>query len=377
MAAVLENPFVTLGYSGSEYFCDRKEETEKIIRILKNGNNLALISPRRMGKSGLIWHCFDDCRIKGNFLTFYIDIYATRSLDEFIVALGKEIVSKLKPAGEKALELFVRTVSSLSPGVSFDTLGNPTLSLQPGEIRNGETSLEEIFRYLEKAGKPCIVAIDEFQQITEYPQTNTEALLRTHIQRCTNARFIFAGSRRHTMSGIFLSASRPFYQSVSMMNLGTIDREAYFDFANGHFTNGGKRLEKKQFDEIYDRYDGVTWYIQKMLNTLYMDTDKGKCVTDDSLERARKDIIDGFSFNYLDTLYRLTSKQKEVLVAIAHEGKARGITSATFIRDHALSSASSVQSAAKWLLKNDFITNEGDCWYVYDYFFADWLRSNF
>lgn len=346
-----------------------------IIKMLRNGNNIALISPRRMGKSGLLWHCFDDKRVKDNYITFYVDIYATRTLDEFIVALGKEIVSKLKTAGEKALELFIRTVTSLSPGISFDTLGNPTFTLLPNEIRSRETSLDEIFRYLENAGMPCIVAIDEFQQITEYPQTNTEALLRTHIQRSMNTRFIFAGSRRHTMNGIFLSAARPFYQSVSMMNLGPIDSSVYFDFAAKHFADGDKCIGSQQFQYIYEMYDGVTWYIQKMLNTVYMNTIKGETVTDELIESSRKEIIDSFSFNYLDTLYRLSVKQKEVLLALAREGKVKGITSADFIKRHALSSSSSVQSAAKWLMKNDFITTDGENWYIYDYFFADWLKS--
>ena len=245
MTSEIENPFVTVGYVGERYFCDRKTETDEIIKRIRNGNNLALISPRRMGKSGLIWHCFDNREIRENFYTFYVDIYATLTIDEFIVALGKEIVGKLKSKGEKALERFVRTVSSLSPGISFDTLGNPTLTLLPGDVRNSDVTIDEIFRYLEGADRPCIVAIDEFQQITEYPQKNTEALLRTHIQKCRNSRFIFAGSRRHTMGEIFLSGARPFYQSVSMMNLGCIDRQIYFDFAEKHFEEGARLFHLK------------------------------------------------------------------------------------------------------------------------------------
>lgn len=371
----VENPFVTIGYAGSEYFCDRTRETEEILKKLRNGNNLALISPRRMGKSGLIWHCFDDRAVRENYYTFYVDIYATLTLDEFVIALGKEIVGKLKSRGEKAFEAFIRTVTSLSPGISFDTLGNPTLSLLPGEIRNSGTTLEEIFRYLEGADKPCIVAIDEFQQITEYPQKNTEALLRTHIQKCRNSKFIFAGSRRHTMGSIFLSAARPFYQSVSMLNLGCIDRGVYFEFAAKHFAAVGKILPEDIFNWVYDRYEGVTWYIQKMMNTLYMNTAAGERVSADMVERARNEIVDGFSYVYLDTLYRLTSTQKELLCAIARTGKVKGLTSAKFIKANALSGASSVQSAARWLLKNDFVTKDGDCWYVYDYFFADWLTN--
>ena len=50
---------------------------------------------------------------------------------------------------------------------------------------------------------------------------------------------------------------------------------------------------------------------------------------------------------------------------------------AVFIRKYSLTSASSVQSALKSLLKNDWVTQEGDAYRVYDYFFAEWLREEY
>ena len=55
---LLNNPFVTSGYIAPEYFCDRERETEELLRWLVNENNVAIISTRRMGKTGLIQHCF-------------------------------------------------------------------------------------------------------------------------------------------------------------------------------------------------------------------------------------------------------------------------------------------------------------------------------
>ena len=52
------NPFVTNGYVAPEYFCDREKETEKIVSLLTNENNVALIAPRRIGKTDLLHHCF-------------------------------------------------------------------------------------------------------------------------------------------------------------------------------------------------------------------------------------------------------------------------------------------------------------------------------
>ena len=52
------NPFVITGSVPDEYFCDRRDEAERIIRTVTNGDNLCLISPRRMGKSKLVDFCY-------------------------------------------------------------------------------------------------------------------------------------------------------------------------------------------------------------------------------------------------------------------------------------------------------------------------------
>ena len=274
----LRNPFITSGYESAEYFCDREQESENLIREVTNGNNLALISTRRMGKTGLIQHCFNNPEIKGNYYTFFVDIYATKSLRDLVFSLSRVIVDGLKPFGKKAIESFWNSVKSLQGGITFDPAGNPSFNLQLGDIRSTEATLDEIFRYLEKASRPVIVAIDEFQQVAYYTEKNVEALLRTHIQHCRNARFIFAGSQRHVMGNMFANASRPFYQSVSMMYLECIGLSEYENFARRHFENSGRKIEQGVVADIYDRFDGVTWYVQKMLNMLYGITpERGEC----------------------------------------------------------------------------------------------------
>ena len=100
---LLNNPFVTSGYIAPEYFCDREKETEELLRWLVNENNVAIISTRRMGKTGLIQHCFHLKEIKENYYTFLIDIYATKTLREFVFQLGKVILDDFKTERTKGL----------------------------------------------------------------------------------------------------------------------------------------------------------------------------------------------------------------------------------------------------------------------------------
>ena len=118
----IANPFVVGGYISPHYFCDREVETELLIRNITNGRNVALISTRRMGKTGLIRHCFYQKEVKEHYNTFFIDIYATSSLREFVFALGKEIFEKLKPKGRRFIDNVVSVISSLRAGLMLDSV---------------------------------------------------------------------------------------------------------------------------------------------------------------------------------------------------------------------------------------------------------------
>lgn len=204
-----ENPFVTSGYAGPEYFCDREKESAELIALLTNGNNVALISPRRYGKTDLLRHCFAQKTISDRYYTFIIDIYSTKSVAEMVNKWGSVVLETLKPKGRIVWEKFLSVLASVRSEISFDINGVPSWSMSVVDIDAPDTTLGEIFKYLQQADKPCIVAIDEFQQITRYADTNTEALLRTHVQYCSNAKFVFSGSRQHLMGSMFTSKAEP------------------------------------------------------------------------------------------------------------------------------------------------------------------------
>ena len=368
------NPFIISGYSGCKYFCDREDETKRVCTELANGNNIALIATRRMGKTGLIRHCFAQESIQEQYYTFFIDIYDTKNLAELVMKLSREILERLKPFGLKALQKFWDCVHSLQSGISFSPMGDVSFNLQMGDIQLSTNSLNEIFHYLSIADRPCIVAIDEFQQIAQYPETNVEATLRTHVQHCQNAQFIFAGSQRHTMGQMFTSASRPFFQSVSIMHLDSIDKQKYDNFAKGHFTEAGKTLQDEVTDKVYELSRGITWYSQKLFNTIFAHTAQGESADITNVDEALNYILDTQEFSYKETMFRLPEKQKLVLTALAKEGPAKNITSAAFIRKYHLPSASTVQAAVKGLLEKDFITLEQGVYTIYDIFLGYWIQ---
>ena len=370
----LDNPFVISGYEGSHYFCDREKETAQLRHEIANGNNVALIAARRMGKSGLIEHYFSQPEIQERYYTFFIDIYDTKSLRELGRKLSREILIRLKPAGARAMERFWQTMRSIQSGISFSPMGEPSFSVQIGDIKEPEATLDEIFRYLELADKPCIVAMDEFQQIGKFPEKNIEATLRTYVQRCHNAQFIFSGSQRHVMSTMFTSASRPFYQSVSIMHIDAIDRDTYDKFAKALFAEGNRTLADGVTEAVYALSRGVTKKKKKLFNVLYGFTREGEICEVEQVEEALDYILKTQSYVYEETLSRLPEKQTMVLIALSKNGPTQSITSAAFVEKYSLQSASTVQSAMKGLLEKDFVTLEKCVYSVYDIFLDYWIQ---
>lgn len=368
------NPFITTGYAGAAYFCDREQETADITRMLVNGNNVALISPRRYGKTNLIRHCFAQPEIAEKYYTFVIDIYSTKSVADLVHRLGLSILEALKPLGRKAWEKFITVLSSVRSGISYDISGNPSWMMSIGDITTPTTTLEEIFYYLEHADKPCIVAIDEFQQITHYGDERIEATLRTHVQQCTNTHFIFSGSQRHLMGQMFTSPARPFYQSVSIYNLPLLPEDKYVEFCVRLFEEYGKHLSQDVPHALYARFGGVTYYMQRVMNELFSRTLTDGICTAENIEEAIHYIILTSASTYEDLMYQLPEKQSLVLRAIAKEGKAQNLTSGKFIKRHGLLSASSVKSAVPALLDKGLITSDKGVYQVYDKFLELWLQ---
>lgn len=366
------NPFPILAYHGTEYFCDRKDETKKLIEALKNGRNITLISPRRMGKTGLIKHVFEQISSK-EAICIYVDLDQTTCLTDMVKALGEKILDKIGMPSGRVWKEIVSWFKSLRPVMTADpATGNPEISLdiQPTAA---EASLGEMFGWLEKSKLPCYVALDEFQTIAEYPEPKMEALLRSHIQHLTNVNFIFAGSQKHLMTEMFTSANRPFFQSTQMFPLYEIPEEAYFEFAQHHFERNKQTLQKDTFHELYTTVFGHTWYIQCVLNRLYQY--KIRQIDKTALTSTINDILDEYKETFRTYCKLLTSNQLSVIKAIAKDGIAKEISGKDFLQKHQLGAGSTVRSAVNVLIDKDLIADSEDGYSVYDRFFGLWLRK--
>ena len=368
----MNNPFLIVGYQGPEYFCDREKETEVILSALHNGRNITLVSPRRMGKTGLIKNVFYTLQEKEkNAKCFYLDIFSTQNLREFVALLGREILGKLDSLSQSTLKTLLSFFKSCRPVITMDELsGIPSVSLDIVPSKEEET-LKEIFDYLRQSGRECYLAIDEFQQIMEYPEKGVEGLLRSYIQFLPNVHFIFSGSKKHLMEYIFFSIKRPFYQSTQKLFLDKISKEVYFSFAHSFFEKEGKELPEEIFDKVYTWVDGHTWYVQYLLNRLFALPEK--TLSPELLDSLMMEILQEEEYTYQTYFQLLTFNQIQLLKAIAKEGIVREVNAAAFIKKYDLKAVSNVNTSLRILIDKEFILRQPDGYIVYDRFMSIWL----
>jgi len=376
----MENPFYITGIIPEAYFCDREKETDQIVKTLKNKEHILLTSPRRMGKTQLIRHVFEQPAIKDEYHTFYTDIFPTTSLHEFVLFLSKEIYSVLVPKGKTALDRFMTVIHSLAGGFGYDPItGTPTFEIKLGDIHSPELTLEEIFTYLEQADRPCIFAIDEFQQIAHYPEKNVEALLRTYIQKMNNCLFIYAGSDRHILENMFYSAAKPFYNSAGHIYLDRIEKDIYTDFIKQQFAGAGIEITDDAALLSYDLFEGHTYYVHNLLHHVFSDARPKSVISQTEITKTLDHILEEKGRAFASIMNQLNFQQKETLIAVAKEGKARGVTSVAFVRKHSLRSPGSVQYALSQLLDKQLITYQNDgrnkIYSVSDRFFEKWISK--
>ena len=369
------NPFVVSGHIADEYFCDRKEESEQLKRFLSNEQNAVLSAARRMGKTALVDHVFAMPDIAGNYITISIDILDTNNFSDFVFTLGNAVFEKVAQRSDKLMKLFPMVMKSLQASFGYDSIrGSMTFDIKLGDIVRPEYTLQEIFQFLANADQRCLVVIDEFQQITYYPEANVEATLRKHIQKAENVNFVFAGSHRRIMSEMFGSEQRPFFNSARSIDLEPIDLDIYTDFSQEKFRERGKDIEAEAVHYVYETFCGVTLYNQQLMNDAFDATPAHECCDVETIKLLIENFILESGKKQKEILQFVTEQQKAVLFAILADEPVKSITSSAFTKRHRLKSPSATQSAMKALLRSDLVTRRDGFYSISDPLMDLWLK---
>ena len=371
----MENPFSLEPYTTKENFCDREQELKDITSFLTNGSNVTLISPRRYGKTGLIFRTFEDLKEK-HYTCIYADIFSAQSLDDFIKILSEAIVSSI--ANESLIKKFFIALKNVRPLLSYDSMsGSPQVTFTFQLDEQKKLTLKSIFDFLEKQEKQIILAIDEFQQIREFKETNIEALLRTYIQQMHHVKFIFCGSKKHLMADMFTNAKKPFYESSRTIYIDRIDSEKYKKFITYLFQKAGKNIDEDAVDFILEWTKRHTYYTQFVCNRVFAESSKNI-----SLEDVKRTISSILRFevpNFIERRNLITDKQWKYLIAVAKEGSVKQPTASAFLMKYGIGSSATAKKILSTLVEKELLLEQSDLngktYSVYNVFMSRWMES--
>ncbi len=373
------NPFVTKGYVSKQFFCDREEELKMLRSNFLNGINTTLISPRRMGKTGLIYRLFEELATDKDIETIYIDIYPSRTISDFIKFFAEAILKKF-PEKTNFGQKFLQFIKGFRPSLSFDALtGEPQISILYQSEQQKELTIRSLFEFIDSQNKTILIAIDEFQQINEYPEGNMEALLRTYINQLHNIRFIFCGSKKSMMIDMFSSAKRPFYASSQFLSLECIDRKNYSSFIEATFGKFDVSITQEALDFILEWTNTHTFYTQSLCNKLF--SNRIKHIDVEQVKEACVALLKNYEAVYLQYRQLLTVAQWNFLIALAKQNVVRQITAQDFIQKYNIGTPANARRINKALIEKELVlmytTKNGASYQVYDVFFSRWLELEY
>ncbi|WP_352423265.1 ATP-binding protein [Proteiniphilum sp.] len=369
------NPFLLNNYLGPDYFCDRQEETEILLKNIHNLSNTAVFSQRRIGKTALMKHVF--YLLKKTQSTIYLDIFPTSSLKEFTDYLATAIYKEF-PIHKSIGRKFWEHIKLLRPVLKINALsGEPELTLDISQTEQIEKSLPQLFSFLDQQEKKVVIAIDEFQQILLYPEKNVEALLRTIIQNLHNISFIFLGSDSRLMIEIFNSTKRPFYGSTNFMTLKKIPKGEYVSFIKNSFHAVGVKMDEKIPEMILSLTCGHTYYTQRLCHEIY--ADQITLIREKEVKETLYKLVQQNEAVYFQYRNLLTKTQWKTLKAVTSEEMVYKPYSQEFIKKHDLGSTSTLKRNLEALVDKAIIYHnlsvEEPYYEVEDKFLMRWLQN--
>lgn len=360
-----------------ENFTDRIEETKRLKRDFENGQNVVLISPRRMGKTSLVRRVISQIDTD-NVAVVHLDIYDCRTEYEFYNKLATALLKQTSGKGDLMLRNIKEFLTRLTPKISFGVDPANEMSVSLG-IAPEDYSPEEILQLPEKIahkiGKHLVVCIDEFQQIGNFPNTlEVQKRVRGVWQLQQDVSYCLYGSKKHMLTKLFQSKRMPFYQFGDIQFLQPIALSDWIPFIRGKFDGNRQSISDEQITRICETVKYQSSYVQQLSWEVMLCS--GDVVSDTAIDEAVNNMIDQNSALFLQQTEGLSSYQMNFLKALA-VGETGDFTSTAMLKKYNLGSKSNISRLQDTLIKKELIEKVGRTVTIADPVFRLWmLRGN-
>jgi AAA+ ATPase superfamily predicted ATPase len=372
----MENPFVFGSATTGKWFTDRIDAAKRLLANFTHGINTIIISPRRWGKTSLVLKIAnqtDDKYLK----IVCMDIFACRSEEDFYKIFATEIIKQTAHKWEEWTENVSRFLSSLMPKISFGA--DPTLDFALSFDFSNKHLNEDILhlpqRIALKKGIRIVVCIDEFQQISEFPDSITfQKKLRTVWQLQTQeVTYCLFGSKKHLLSALFSKQSMPFYKFGDVMFLQKIAEDDWIQYIQERFEQTGKFISSELASKICIWVENHSSYVQQLAWLVWIRTENQATETD--FEEALLDLLNQNSALYINYAESLTALQLNFLRALA-DGIQDQFSRKEIIAKYNLGTSANISRIKKSLEQKELIDIYPKMITFNDPVFRRWFKQN-
>lgn len=247
-------------------FIGREKELKLLVEYLKMGQSVAIIAPRRFGKTSLVLEALK--QIKGKeFYTAFIDVFINPTLELLATSLTEEVLRNHKLHNQ--FKIAKNSASALIKNIKLKAvlddfqfiIGFTENTKDEWELIS--ESIEFVDAFSKKHKKQMICAYDEFGDIGKYPNGNELVkLFRSKIQQYQNSTYIFSGSYESAMNQMFVDSKSPFYRMTRIIKIGYIEQSILVKSLEQRFHKIKIKVSKSFVKNIVGLMKGHPYYTQ-------------------------------------------------------------------------------------------------------------------
>ncbi len=356
------NPFKFGTVVDDQYFTDRTEEIKIVNSVLNSENHLIVISPRRYGKTSLIYKV-----VKESGRPFiFIDLQLITTVNDLASQILKRI-NRIYPF--EKLKRLIKNFKFI-PAVSVNPLTNEIeVSFNP--VSSSDVILSDVLEMVERIStkrNKLIIVFDEFQEIIRIDK-NLDKKLRSIFQHQKKVNYILSGSQESLMKEIFENKKSPFYHFGYLLSLKKIQEEDFFDYLNRNFS-----LISKNSDEVCKKIleftKGHPYYTQQFAFYVWEEIVNKRF---ESIDKVVKKIVQSHDNDFERLWGMLTKTEMKVMISLAESNDSP-------LKDeirtkYNLGATSTVFSALKKLILHGFVLKTSGGYEIEDPFFGEWIKN--
>jgi hypothetical protein len=372
----MEAPFVFGKIAFDKDFTDRKTETSQLITNFKSLTNTIIISPRRLGKSSLVYKAAGMAAERSAKLRFcFLDLYNVRSEEEFFKLLAHQILAATNSKIDEIIDSAKKFMSKISPKITFST-GNDikfNLSFNWKETQMLSNEILEMAEKIAIAKKiRLIICIDEFQNIADFSDSiPLQNKLRANWQLQKNVAYCLYGSKRHMLMNVFNSPAMPFYKFGDILFLQKISETDWIDFIVKRFSDTRKNISAENAKAIAIYTECHSYYAQQLAQQVWLRTKKN--CNDKIVTESFDSLLLQMSFLFQNLTDELSNTQINFLEALT--AGASNFSSRQILEEYKLGTSANISKIRNALMNREVIDNYNGTIELLDPLYKAWLKK--